>query len=148
MANQEFFLQRPAVTPTIYVYNLPQVTTHNGYVKVGYTDRDVETRINEQMHTSGLKANILYTESAMCSDGSIFTDKDVHRILRRKGFRQMNEGSDRNEWFNCSVNDVKAAIVELKTGIVTDASRTATFKMRPEQHQAVKRTMEYYAYAA
>ena len=145
---QEFFVQRPAVTPTIYVYNLPQVSTHKGYVKVGYTDRDAVTRINEQMHTSGLAANILYTESAMCSDGSIFTDKDVHRILRRKGFRQMNEGSDRNEWFNCSVADVKAAIVELKTGIVTDASRTATFKMRPEQYQAVKRTMEYYAYVA
>lgn len=144
----DFFVQRPAVTPTIYVYNLPQVTTHKGYVKVGYTDRDAVTRINEQMHTSGLTANILYTESAMCPDGSIFTDKDVHRILRRKGFRQMNEGSDRNEWFNCSVSDVKAAIVELKTGIVTDASRTATFKMRPEQYQAVKRTMEYYAYAA
>lgn len=148
MANQEFFIQRPAVTPTIYVYNLPQVTTHKGYVKVGYTDRDAVTRINEQMHTSGLTANILYTESAMCSDGSIFTDKDVHRILRRKGFRQMNEGNDRNEWFNCSVNDVKAAIVELKTGIITDASRTATFKMRPEQHNAVKRTMDYFAYAA
>ena len=144
----DFFAQRPAVTPTIYVYNLPQVTTHKGYVKVGYTDRDVATRINEQMHTSGLTANILYTESAMCSDGSIFTDKDVHRILRRKGFRQMNEGNDRNEWFNCSVNDVKAAIIELKTGIITEASRTATFKMRPEQQVAVKRTMEYFAYAA
>lgn len=147
MPNQEFFQQRPSVTPTIYIYNLPQVTTHNGFIKVGYTDRDVEIRINEQMHTSGLKANILYTESAMCSDGSIFTDKDVHRILRRKGFRQMNEGTDRNEWFNCSVADVKAAIVELKEGIITEASRTATFKMRPEQHNAVKRTMEYYAYA-
>ena len=143
----DFFIQRPAVTPTIYVYNLPQVTTHHGYVKVGYTDRDAATRINEQMHTSGLKAKILYTESAMCSDGSIFTDKDVHRILRRKGFHQMNEGSDRNEWFNCSVNDVKAAIIELKTGVITETSRTATFKMRPEQYQAVKRTMEYYAYA-
>lgn len=144
----DFFIQRPAVTPTIYVYNLPQVTTHNGYIKVGYTNRNAETRINEQMHTSGLKANILYTESAMCSDGSIFTDKDVHRILRRKGFRQLNEGSDRNEWFHCTVADVKAAIIELKQGIVTDASRTATFKMRPEQQRAVQRTMEYYAYAA
>lgn len=148
MANQEFFQQRPSVTPTIYVYNLPQVTTHKGYVKVGYTDRDAETRINEQMHTSGLKANILYTESAMCSDGSIFSDKDVHKILERKGFHQMNEGEDRNEWYDCTVNDVKAAIIELKEGIITDASRTATFGMRPEQHQAVKRTMEYFAYAA
>ena len=143
----DFFAQRPSITPTIYVYNLPQVTTHKGYVKVGYTDRDAETRINEQMHTSGLTANILYTESAMCSDGSIFTDKDVHRILRRKGFRQMNEGSDRNEWFNCTVADVKTAIVELKTGIITEASRTATFKMRPEQHRAVQRTMEYFDFA-
>ena len=147
MSKQEFFVQRPAVTPTIYVYNLPQVITHKGYVKVGYTDRDAVTRINEQMHTSGLTANILYTESAMCSDGSIFTDKDVHRILRRKGFRQLNEGNDRNEWFNCTVADVKAAIVELKTGIITDASRTATFNMRPEQHKAVQRTMEYFTYA-
>lgn len=144
----EFFAQRPAVTPTIYVYNLPQAATHRGFVKVGYTDRDAETRVNEQMHASGLKANILYTESAMCSDGSIFTDRDVHRILRRRGFRQLNEGSGRNEWFNCSVSDVKAAIVELKTGIVTESGRTASFKMRPEQYQAVKRTMEYYAYAA
>lgn len=147
MANKDFFSQRPSVTPTIYVYNLPQVPTHKGYIKVGYTDRDAETRINEQMHTSGLKANILYTESAMCSDGSIFTDKDVHRILRRRGFHQMNEGSDRNEWFQCSVDDVKSAIIELKQGIVTDASRTATFKMRPEQYHAVTRTMEYYASA-
>lgn len=148
MVKKEFFTQRPSITPTIYVYNLPQVATHKGYVKVGYTDRDAETRIREQMHTSGLKANILYTESAMCSDGSIFTDKEIHRILRRKGFRQLNEGNDRNEWFNCSVNDVKSTIVELKTGIITDSSRTATFKMRPEQHNAVKRTMEYFDYAA
>ncbi len=144
MTNNDFFIQRPAVTPTIYVYNLPQVSTHKGFVKVGYTDRDVETRINEQLHTSGLKANILYTESAMCPDGSVFTDKDIHRILHRKGFRQMNEGEDKNEWYNCSVGDVKAAIVELKTGIITEASRTATFKMRPEQHRAVERTMEYF----
>lgn len=145
---QDFFQQRPSVTPTIYVYNLPQVSTHKGFVKVGFTDRDAETRIKEQMHTSGLTANILYTESAMCSDGSVFTDKDVHRILRRKGFRQMNEGEDRNEWYNCSVNDVKAAILELKEGIITDASRTANFKMRPEQYNAVKRTMEYFEYSA
>lgn len=143
----DFFAPRPTVTPAIYVYNLPQVTTHKGYVKIGYTNRDVETRVNEQMHASGLKANILYTESAMCSDGSIFTDKDIHRILRRKGFHQMNEGSDRNEWFDCTVADVKAAILELKEGIITDASRTANFKMRPEQQRAVQRTIEYYTFA-
>lgn len=44
MPKQEFFIQRPAVTPTIYVYNLPQVTTHKGYVKVGYEDFLIERR--------------------------------------------------------------------------------------------------------
>lgn len=147
MANIEFFVQRPDVTPSIYVYSLPQVPSHRGYVKVGYTDRDVQTRINEQLHTSGLKANILYTDSAMCPDGSVFTDKDVHRILRRKGFKQMNEGEDRNEWYNCTVNDVKAAILELKEGVITEASRTASFKMRPEQYKAVQRTIEYFEFS-
>ncbi len=144
---QDFFAPRPAATPTIYIYDLPQVPTHKGYVKVGYTDRDAATRIREQTHTVGVKGRVLYTESAMRSDGCVFTDKDVHRILRRKGFRQMNEGADRNEWFNCSVDDVKAAILELKTGAVTEAGRTAAFRMRPEQRLAVERTAAYYARA-
>lgn len=137
-------MQRPDVTPTIYVYSLPQVPSHDGYVKVGYTKRDAATRINEQLHTSGLTADILYTESSMRPDGSIFTDKDVHRILHRKGFHQMNEGADHNEWFNCTVDDVKAAITELKTGVATTPNRTESFQMRPEQEMAVQETMAYY----
>ena len=51
---QEFFQQRPDVTPTIYAYELVGVTSHKGYLKVGYTERDVETRVAEQMHTSAV----------------------------------------------------------------------------------------------
>ena len=140
----DFFVQRPAVTPTIYVYTLPGVASHTGYIKVGYTERDVEKRIYEQTHTSGVKAQILLRESAMCPDGSCFTDHDIHRILERRGFRRLNAGSDRNEWFNCKVEDVGAAITELKTGIRSDGERTATFRMRPEQVRAVERTADYF----
>lgn len=147
MGNMEFFAQRPAVTPTIYVYKLIGVTSHEGYVKVGYTERDVEQRIYEQMHTSGVEYKILYQESAMREDGSCFTDHDVHDILKRKGFKQLNAGVDRNEWFNCTVKDVQAAIRELKTGIRLEGKRTATFGMRPEQQAAVKRTIAYYTQA-
>ena len=129
----DFFIQRPAVTPTIYVYTLPGVASHNGYIKVGYTERDVEKRIYEQTHTSGVKAQILLRESAMRPDGSCFTDHDIHRILERRGFHRLNAGNDRNEWFNCKVEDVGAAITELKTGVRSDGERTATFRMRPEQ---------------
>lgn len=144
MSDNNFFSGRPNVAPKIYVYSLEDVSTHKGYVKVGYTERDVKQRIKEQVHTSGLKAKLLYSESSMRSDGSYFTDKDVHRILRRKGFCQLFEETDRNEWFKCSVKDVQSAIIELKTGIITDSTRTATFEMRPEQQMAVNRTIEYY----
>ena len=142
--SQEFFIERPAITPTIYAYELIGVSSHKGYIKVGYTERDAETRIAEQMHTSGVPYRILFKESAMCPDGSCFTDHDVHRILRRRGIKQLNAGEDRNEWFNCSVAQVQSAIDELRSGIITDASRTESFKMRPEQERAVMQTIDYF----
>ena len=46
MAGPEFFQQRPAVVPTIYAYTLSGVASHEGYIKVGYTDReDANVRI-------------------------------------------------------------------------------------------------------
>lgn len=144
MPDYEYFKQRPQVNPTIYAYCLEGVESHKGCIKVGYTDRDADTRIKEQLHTSAVPYKILYTESAMCHDGSCFTDHDVHAILKRNGFRQLNEGEDRNEWFFCTVNDVRAAINELKSGETFNNVRTENFKMRPEQTRAVMRTMEYY----
>lgn len=141
----EFFKQRPDVKPTIYVYSLPDVSTHKGYLKVGYTDRaDYEERINEQLHTSGVRHETLLVVSAMRSDGSCFMDHEVHAVLKRKGIKQLYDGDDKNEWFKCSVDDVKAAILEVKEGILTSSSRTATFKMRPEQVRAVKFTNDYF----
>lgn len=144
---QEFFVQRPQVTPTIYAYSLEGVASHDGYIKIGYTDRDVETRVREQLHTSGIAYKILLKESAMRSDGSCFRDTDVHTILRRKGFRQYKEGEDRNEWFACSRNDVLSAILELRDGIISEENRTLNFKMRPEQTVAVQKAMAYFASA-
>ena len=144
---QEFFIQRPKVTPTIYAYILDGVTSHRNYIKVGYTDRDVETRVKEQLHTSGIPYKILLKESAMRPDGSCFTDHEVHAILRRKGFKQFNEGADRNEWFNCSVRDVQSAILELREDIISEENRTMSFKMRPEQTVAVQKTIEYFELA-
>ena len=144
MASQEFFQQRPQVHPTIYAYSLVGVASHNGYLKVGFTERDVDTRVKEQLHTSGVPYKIYLRESAMRADGSCFTDHDVHAILRQKGFQQLNQGEDRNEWYRCSVNDVLAAIVALRTGIANEENRTQTFKMRPEQYHAVDKTVEYF----
>lgn len=140
----EFFQQRPQIHPTIYAYSLVGVASHTGYLKVGFTERDVDTRVREQVHTVGVPYKIHLRESAMRTDGTCFTDHDVHTILRKRGFRQLNAGEDRNEWFKCSVNDVMAAIVALRTGTANVENRTQTFKMRPEQFHAVDKTVAYF----
>jgi len=144
MPEMEFFPQRPESRPTIYAYELTGVAYHKGYIKVGYTERDVETRVREQIHTAAVPYRILGQWSAMKNDGSCFTDHDVHAVLKQKGKRQLNAGEDRNEWFQCSVDDVKAAVVALQTGTENAEDRTQTFAMRPEQEQAVEMTMRYF----
>lgn len=140
-----FFKQRPEIKPTIYVYRLPGVPSHDGYLKVGYTDRlDYEERIKEQLHTASIEHETLLIESAMRKDGTCFLDKDVHDVLKRNGFKQFKEGEDKNEWFKCSVNDVKEAILEVRDGIISHEHRTQTFKMRPEQYRAVDTTIDYF----
>lgn len=140
---------RPAVVPTIYGYVLPDLADHNGYIKVGFTDRqDTENRIKEQLHTAGISNfKVVFKHSAMRPDGTCFTDKDVHKILRRKRFKQLNEGADRNEWFNCSVDDIEGAVNELITGVRLDGQRTWTFCMRDEQAYAVSMTENYFVKA-
>ena len=140
----EFLRERPEVNPTIYAYTIPEVEKLRGYIKVGFTDRNVEARIKEQLHTAGLEGKILFKESAMCADGSCFTDKQVHKILERKGFTRLNQGKDRNEWFFCKEEDVLAAIKELRTGKRIDEDRNETFEMRPEQERAVEITCAYF----
>lgn len=142
-----YFPQRPTVTPTIYAYRLIGVDSHKGYLKVGYTDRTAKERIDEQLHTSKVQYKIVLVESAMSNDGSCFTDKDVHRLLERKGCKRLNPLDKTDEWFRCSVADVMAAILSLRTGVANEENRTQNFTMRPEQFRAVEQTRTYFEQA-
>jgi len=137
--NKPFFPPRPAATPTIYAYQLIGVESHAGLLKIGYTDRDAQTRVAEQIRTSAVKYSIVYEQSAMRNDGSSFTDHDVHRQLRRAGF-----ANPEGEWFRCTVKDITAAIVAIKSGERNEENRTLTFGMRPEQEKAVNKTIDYF----
>ena len=139
MSKKEFFPPRPTTNPTIYAYELVGVSTHIGQIKIGFTSRDAFSRVSEQLRTSGLKYTIVFEESAMRNDGSSFTDHDIHRLLRKQGFANPD-----GEWFRCTLKDLQKAIREVKTGERTEANRTLTFGMRPEQHAAVHKTIEYF----
>ena len=148
MPTMDFFPQRPPVSPKIYAYELIGVASHKGYIKVGYTERDVDTRIREQTHTVAVPYRVLETWPAMRSDGSCFTDKDLHAVLRRKGLRQLNEGEDRNEWFRCTLNDVRAAVYAVRNRTENVENRTNDFAMRPEQKEEMDKTEAYFRSAA
>jgi len=135
----KFFPQRPEASPTIYAYELLGVSSHDGLLKVGYTSRSSEKRINEQTKTAAIKYKIVFEDSAMRNDGSAFTDIDIHRLLRNRKFK-----NPEGEWFKCTVKDLQAVIVEIKSGIKNEDNRTLDFAMRPEQEEAVNKTITYF----
>lgn len=142
-AQADFFPSRPAGTPTIYAYELPDVPARRGWLKVGYTHRDVRERIKEQLHTAGLNPRIVVEEPAFRENGTAFNDFAVHKLLMRRRF----ERESGTEWFRCSENDVKAAIEALRSGTEgenANPERTQNFKMRPEQLRAVNITEAYF----
>lgn len=139
--SSEFFPKRPASNPTIYAYEDTNVQ-YKDLLKVGYTTIDAKTRVAQQYPTlrpGPLPYKIVFETSAIRNDGSSFTDKDVHRYLKKRGFLNPN-----GEWFKCKVKDVEAAVVALATGIDNDDNRSATFGMRPEQSEAVDKTIAYF----
>jgi len=139
MSKKQFFPPRPSTNPTIYAYELVGVSTHKGLLKIGFTDRDAERRIKEQLGTAAIKYNIVFEESAMKRDGSSFTDHEVHRQLRKNKIT-----NPEGEWFKCSLNDLRKAIWEIKTGEQTEENRVLSFGMRPEQEEAVNKTITYF----
>ena len=136
---KDFFPPRPSANPTIYAYELVGVTTHSGLLKIGYTDRDTQKRIKEQLGTAAIQYKIVFEESAMKRDGSSFTDHDIHRLLRKKKIP-----NPEGEWFKCTLNELRHAIHEIKTGERTEEHRVLSFGMRPEQQEAVDKTMVYF----
>lgn len=140
MANA-FFPPRPEATPTIYAYEdtNPQ---YKGLLKVGYTTKNAKERVAAQYPTlrpGSAPYHIVFEESAMRHDGTVITDHEIHRYLRSKGIKNPN-----GEWFACSVKEVQAAYIAVKTGEVNEENRTLTFSLRPEQEEAIERTANHF----
>ena len=137
--SKDFFPPKPDINPTIYAYELVGVKTHEGLLKVGYTVRNAQERVAEQLKTSRLKYKIVLEEDAIRNDGSAFTDHEVHQYLKKKSIKRED-----GEWFKCSVKDVKSAIFDIKNRKFSIETRGLNFKMRPEQKGAVEKTAKYF----
>lgn len=133
---------RPQSRPMIYAYsdNNPM---YKGLLKIGFTAIDVEKRVAQQYPTKRpngkVPYKIVFAESAMYADGGSFTDKDIHRMLRKKQI-----SAEGGEWFRCTPDDVRAAWIAVRTRTENIENRTQNFPMRPEQAEAVEKTTAYF----
>ena len=139
MATTDLLRNKVAETPTIYAYEHIGVPAHKGMLKVGYTTRDVETRVKEQNKTGNIQYRIVLARPAMRHDGTSFDDHLIHSILRKDHVR-----NPEGEWFVCDVYKVERAIAAAIEGKNTMVDRIYNFPMRPEQAKAVKKTSDYF----
>lgn len=117
---------------------------YEGLIKVGQTTQEkVADRIRQSQGQMQQAFTVHVDVIAEREDGSTFRDTDVIARLVSKGFDNPRIGSSR-EWVRCTPADVLTAITELRTGQFFSGQHYQTFKMRPEQVEAVERTANYY----
>ena len=135
------------VVPMLYGYSTPEVVRHNGWTKIGYTEQDVETRINQQTHTADIKWKLEWKRNATFDDGSgeTFIDKDFHAYLRKSGIEQ--EKGKNNEWFHVDGVTSKQMFRDFREdhGILKTTDTVIPYKLRDEQQSAVAMTVNYLA---
>ena len=136
------------VEPKIYAYTTPQVTTNDGWIKIGYTERDVETRIREQTHTAAIETELLWNYLAEYVEGPDkglnFKDHDFHSFLK---FHDI-ERRPKTEWFYFNGEPEKSEDLFIKF-IQHDVSgyqpgKSNEYTLRREQDEAVTKTVAYF----
>ena len=136
------------VEPKIYAYRTPEVTTNDGWIKIGYTERDVATRIREQTHTAAIETELLWNYLAEYVEGPDkglnFKDHDFHSFLK---FHDI-ERRPKTEWFYFNGEPEKSEDLFIKF-IQRDVSgyqpgTSNEYTLRREQDEAVTKTVSYF----
>ncbi|MEH2943173.1 DEAD/DEAH box helicase family protein [Lachnospiraceae bacterium KK002] len=133
------------VVPMIYAYNTPGVTYHEGWTKIGYTEKQtVSQRINQQAHTVGIKWELAWQDNAMFKDGSgeYFTDREFHTFLESAAKIEREPGT---EWFKVSGQDSQNYFNQFsRRENIEQNEEKCTYVLRKEQQEAVTMTREYF----
>lgn len=131
------------VVPVCYAYTTPGVIYHEGWTKIGFTERDVETRIREQVGTAGIRYKIEWEKNAVYEGSNdTFRDSDFHKYLENNNI----EREPGLEWFKIDPLLAKSKFDEFKEnrGLIETNLKPAPYNLRKEQADAVAMTMEYF----
>ena len=136
--------------PKIYAYTTPEIARHNGWLKIGYTEQDVHTRIRQQTRTADVLYHLEWYGTAIFDDGSgkIFTDKDFQAYLRKKGFEQGIDPDTKKftEWLRIAPDDARYKFYDFKSkrDMHFFDGEIFPYTLRDEQKNAVNMTLDYF----
>ncbi len=134
------------VTPQCYAYVLPGYKPHKGWTKIGFTERDVKTRVREQTHTAGLEPKICWCMQAsyLTEPYGTFTDKEFHAYLKKLGTSRKNG----TEWFFINPEKARKDFIEYAQNHGTisgmPGDTVIPYVLRDEQQTAVKTAQNYF----
>ena len=133
------------VVPMIYAYNTPGVSYHEGWTKIGYTEKQTVTqRIKQQTHTAGIQYQLAWQDNAIFKDGSgeYFTDHDFHSFLESQMGVERTPGT---EWFHVDGPTSHQHFDAFSRRELAATSRERlTYELRKEQQEAVSQTRAYF----
>ena len=139
-----------AVTPMIYAYTTPGIVYHDGWTKIGYTERDVDLRIKEQTQTANIIAKKEWQDIAIFSDGKTrFTDKEFHAYLSKNDIERKEPLPDDEgcpEWFKISGDDSYGLFSKFRRDMgILQSLGVVPYSLRAEQKAAVEATYNYFS---
>lgn len=132
------------VNPMIYAYTTPGISYHDGWTKIGYTERQsVEERIKQQTHTADIHFDIEWQDFARYKKEpcEYFHDTDFHRFL--KIYKKV-ENEKGTEWFKLSGEESRRYFDEFASRKYEAPSIGIDYILRKEQEEAVKKTFEFF----
>lgn len=131
------------VIPVCYAYTTPELRKHDGWTKIGFTERDAEERIKEQVSTSDVDYKLEWANNAVYEGSNeTFRDSDFHKYLINLGV-QRKEGK---EWFEIEPDKAEFDFFKFRKtrGLIETDYKPAPYRLRNEQEEAVAMTMEYF----
>lgn len=145
MSNSPKIKTAKPIYPQIYAYTLPQVQDRDGWVKIGYTEREsVDERIKEQTYTARLTYEKLWDAPAsFLESGERFTDKKLHNYLvKHKQIKRLGN----SEWFFYEHNLKQRSYADYKSFLensYNQAKENAQYQLRDEQAAAATQTLHH-----
>ena len=111
---------------------------------MGYTEQEVTARIKQQTHTVDVKWKLEWHGNAVYEGtNELFTDKQFHSYLRKKGYQQ--DAGKNNEWFKILPSESKMLFYEFRETRGNDLDDVVIpYTLRAEQQDAVDNTVSYF----